>query len=244
MQSELISSPAYSNSSTATNTFYSEQTYNTKSDVTIEYSGEGGDLFLRMSSDASYSSTVYTEKGYASSQSRPADTYTLSTDTTSPASAADTSESAGESGQVFSLLLQRYHDLILERVAYLLGEISTQEDGTSGDSEPDSSASASLTYAASISSSQSIEVSGTITDADYFSAENTAQRIVSFALSFYDGGDRGEYAEMVRDAVMEGFNEALGAFGGYLPQVSYDTINLVNEAIDEFASGGSINISA
>ncbi len=244
MQSGLISSPAYSNSATATNTFYSEQTYNTQSDVTIEYSGKGGDLFLRMSSDASYSSTVYTEEGYASSRSLPADINTRSTDTSSFTSAADTSTSVGESGQVFSLILQRYHDLIVERVTYLLGEITPQENVSAKGSESESFASASLAYAESFSSSQSIEVSGTITDADYFSAENTAQRIVSFALSFYDGGDRGEYAEMVRDAVMEGFNEALGAFGGYLPQVSYDTINLVNEAIDEFASGGSINISA
>ena len=49
---------------------------------------------------------------------------------------------------------------------------------------------------------------------------------------------------MVRDAVMKGFNEAMSALGGSLPQVSYDTIALVNKAIDDFASGADINMVA
>ena len=48
---------------------------------------------------------------------------------------------------------------------------------------------------------------------------------------------------MIRAAVMKGYHEAGKALGGFLPQVSHDTITLVNRALDEFAHGNNVNIS-
>jgi len=76
----------------------------------------------------------------------------------------------------------------------------------------------------------------------YFSAENTAARIVRFALSFYDGGDREEYAAMVREAVLKGFEDARAALGGFLPEVSFRTLDLVSRALDDFARGKDTNV--
>ena len=86
-----------------------------------------------------------------------------------------------------------------------------------------------------------INKSNTITDLLDFSPEKTAGRILDFALSFYDGGDRQEFAAMAREAVMKGFNEAMKAFGGSLPRECHDTIRIVNEALDDFAQGGTLD---
>jgi len=91
---------------------------------------------------------------------------------------------------------------------------------------------------------QNITVELSSIDSDYFSPDNTAQRIIDFALSFYDGGDRQEYAAMIRKAVMKGYNEAMEAFGGFLPQESHETIAIVSKAIDDFAQSKDITISA
>lgn len=74
--------------------------------------------------------------------------------------------------------------------------------------------------------------------------EKTAERIINFALSFYDGGDRQEFGAMIRKAVMKGYHEAMKALGGFLPQESHDTIELVNRAIDDFAQSKDMAISA
>ena len=91
---------------------------------------------------------------------------------------------------------------------------------------------------------QNITVEISNIDSDYFSPEKTAQRIIDFALSFYDGGDRQEYAGIIRKAVMKGYYEAMEAFGGFLPQESHDTIAIVNKAIDDFANSNDIAVSA
>jgi hypothetical protein len=79
---------------------------------------------------------------------------------------------------------------------------------------------------------------------DYWSPEQTASRIAGFALAFYDGGDREEYAAMVKDAVMKGYNEAQKAAGGSLPDVANQTISLVMDTIDQFASGNGLDVVA
>jgi len=91
---------------------------------------------------------------------------------------------------------------------------------------------------------QNITIEISSIDSDYFSPEKTAQRIIDFALSFYNGGDRQEYAAMIRKAVMKGYNEAMEAFGGFLPQESHETIAIVNKAIDDFANSKDIALSA
>jgi hypothetical protein len=91
--------------------------------------------------------------------------------------------------------------------------------------------------------SETSATSGASTLPDYYSAEQTAGRIVQFALSFYDGGDHAEYAAMVMDAVMAGYEQAKEYMGGALPSVSGDTISLVMQAVREFAATGSVDIT-
>ena len=92
--------------------------------------------------------------------------------------------------------------------------------------------------------SQTSAPDGDIAVPDYYSPEKTAGRIVNFALSFYTGGDRTEFAEMVKDAVIKGFQEAGAALGGYLPQEALETFSLVMDALDSFAAGETVNFSA
>ena len=141
-----------------------------------------------------------------------------------------------------------YLELIKAEVEYLLKSISQK---ISGNPQPDrpilrspnsTMSTVNIAYFHSATRISHAVLPGL--DSLDFSAEITAQRILDFALSFYTGGDRQEYVEMVRSAVMKGFQEAQMAFGGFLPEISYRTIDLVNSALDEFAAGGTISISA
>jgi len=153
-----------------------------------------------------------------------------------PGETADAGEAA------FSRAFNQYLELIRQRVEYLIleaehlaEEYRGQLTGSAGTETR--SVSTERVSAASETTTVTLETA-------FFTAENTADRIVQFALSFYQGGDREEYAEMAREAVMKGFNEALEALGGYLPEISYRTIELVNEALDRFAAGADFSVTA
>jgi hypothetical protein len=68
----------------------------------------------------------------------------------------------------------------------------------------------------------------------YFGVEQTSDRIVNFALSLA-GGDV-EKLDEIKEGVEHGFNEALEAFGGVLPDISYDTFDLVMQKLDDWAA--------
>jgi hypothetical protein len=134
--------------------------------------------------------------------------------------------------------MQRYFDLISHQVEYLLGAlIQGNQNGQSGTGSvtEDVLGNGMLSSAANVSKNSS--VSALDTQSDYYSAEKTAARIVDFALSFYDGGDKAAYAEKIKAAVTKGFEQALSSAGGSLPQISYDTINLALDSIDSWAAG-------
>ena len=66
---------------------------------------------------------------------------------------------------------------------------------------------------------------------EFWNAENTAQRLVDFAMSFKSVSgvdDDAEYIEEVRDAVIEGFRQAKGIIG----EVSDPTHKLFNDTFD------------
>lgn len=156
----------------------------------------------------------------------------------SAAQSAGQNESASETDAALSITggnyRAKYLEIIKNRVKFLLEAIaSANSDGNSN------SGSENVTSAADASSGVS-----SLTDSGYWSPEQTAQRIVGFALSFYDGGDREEYAAMVKDAVMKGFQEAQNAMGGSLPDISNKTISLAIDAIDQFASGSGVDVTA
>lgn len=67
----------------------------------------------------------------------------------------------------------------------------------------------------------------------YFGVKKTAERIFNFAVGVA-GGDPARI-DAIKEGVNQGFNEALEAFGGELPQISYDTFDAVMNKLDEWA---------
>ncbi len=68
----------------------------------------------------------------------------------------------------------------------------------------------------------------------YFGVAQTSDRIVDFAIAMA-GGDPARL-EAIKEGVEKGFNEALEAFGGALPDISHDTYDAVMEKLDVWAA--------
>lgn len=77
------------------------------------------------------------------------------------------------------------------------------------------------------------EASALIDEDGYFGVEQTSSRIVDFAIGL-SGNDPSRLAT-IKDGVEQGFQEALDAFGGWLPDISYDTYDAVMEKLDIWA---------
>ena len=74
------------------------------------------------------------------------------------------------------------------------------------------------------------EAHASIVPGGYWSAEAVSKRIVDFVAAFANGDS--ERAQLLRDAVEQGFGEAEQAFGGRLPDISHETMDLVREGLD------------
>jgi hypothetical protein len=116
-----------------------------------------------------------------------------------------------------------YLEIVRERVAYLLQDLSRGTETADESSAVSASAASETSLAGS-----------------YYSPEKTASRIIDFALSFYSGGNREDFARMVQEAVMKGFEQAKAAMGGILPQEADRTVSLVLNALSQFAAGDEI----
>lgn len=80
---------------------------------------------------------------------------------------------------------------------------------------------------------------------EYWNAENTSQRIVDFALSFFGQSSKtdSEFFNMIKNAVEEGFAQAkdiLGNLPGEIGKLMSDTYNLTMEKLDNWAKGQGI----
>lgn len=82
----------------------------------------------------------------------------------------------------------------------------------------------------SISQEEAVEL---IADDGYFGVEQTSDRIVDFAISL--SGNDPSRLDAIKEGVENGFNEALEAFGGWLPDISYDTYDAVMSKLDAWA---------
>lgn len=98
----------------------------------------------------------------------------------------------------------------------------------------DRSAGSAGVVAASESVTVTLEVTGA-PSSDYWSAENTAGRLVDFATSLFAGGDRSAHAEKMAAAMEQGYREAREAFGGALPEIARQTVDLARERLDAWA---------
>lgn len=82
---------------------------------------------------------------------------------------------------------------------------------------------------------------------EYWNAENTSQRIVDFAVSFYDiaESEGKEYYEMMKNAIKEGYSQAMGVLGELPDEVfalSQNTIELALQKLDAWAIEMGISI--
>lgn len=71
----------------------------------------------------------------------------------------------------------------------------------------------------------------------YFGVEQTSDRIVDFAIAI--SGNDPTRIEAIKEGIEKGFNEALEAFGGSLPEISYQTYDAVFEKLDSWIAESS-----
>ncbi len=68
----------------------------------------------------------------------------------------------------------------------------------------------------------------------YFGVEQTSERIFQFAVGVA-GGDPSRI-DAIKEGVDKGFNEAMEAFGGKLPEISYETYDAVMVKLDNWVA--------
>lgn len=97
---------------------------------------------------------------------------------------------------------------------------------------------------AGIETDSSDDVSGADTAAtipEYWNAENTSQRVVDFAVSFFDAfkGKGDEFLSKIKAAIEDGFSQAKKVFGGDFPdgvsKLISDTHDLIMKKLDSWA---------
>jgi hypothetical protein len=81
------------------------------------------------------------------------------------------------------------------------------------------------------------EASEMVAEGGYFSVEETAARMLDFAVAL-TGGDPAQI-DVMRDAVQRGFDQAERMFGGEMPEISHQTLAAVMNGFDEWAAAGS-----
>lgn len=78
-----------------------------------------------------------------------------------------------------------------------------------------------------------------IAEDGYFGVEKTSERIVQFAIGMA-GGDSSRI-DVIRQGIEKGFQQALDAFGGSLPDISYKTYDSVMQKLDDWATIDTTN---
>ncbi len=78
-----------------------------------------------------------------------------------------------------------------------------------------------------------------ISEDGYFGVDQTSTRIVDFAIAAA-GGDPSRL-DAIKEGVEKGFNEAKEAFGGWLPDISFETFDTVMEKLDTWAESEKDN---
>lgn len=79
------------------------------------------------------------------------------------------------------------------------------------------------------------EAQALIADDGYFGVAQTSDRIVDFAIAV--SGDDPTRLDAILQGIEQGFNEAKDAFGGTLPDISYETYDAIQDKLDNWANG-------
>ncbi len=93
-----------------------------------------------------------------------------------------------------------------------------------------------------ISSLSQEEATELIAEDGYFGVDQTSDRIVDFAIDIA-GGDPTRL-DAIKEGVEKGFNEALEAFNGWLPDISYETFDAVMNKLDAWAEVDNLEQSS
>jgi hypothetical protein len=78
------------------------------------------------------------------------------------------------------------------------------------------------------------EAQSLVAEDGYYGVEQTAERIFQFGVGVA-GGDPSRL-DAIKQGVEQGFQEAKEVFGGWLPDISYDTYDAVMEKLDSWAA--------
>lgn len=79
-----------------------------------------------------------------------------------------------------------------------------------------------------------LEAQASISEGREHSVEMVSDRLVEFAIAI-SGGDRSKL-ETLKGAIQEGFRQAEAAFGGTLPEISYQTLEATMQKLDHWAA--------
>lgn len=120
-------------------------------------------------------------------------------------------------------MIDQSYEMLRQLVVNMLEEQNIDFKVATGSSEID------------ISTLSQEEAQELVADDGYFGVEQTSNRIVDFAIAAA-GGDAGRL-DAIKEGVQAGFNEALEAFGGWLPEISYNTLDSVMTKLDDWAQG-------
>ncbi|MBU1416930.1 MAG: hypothetical protein KKD01_18430 [Proteobacteria bacterium] len=116
---------------------------------------------------------------------------------------------------------QDKYGLLRELVVNMLKEQGIEFQTANGEQEIDIS---------NLSQEEATELIG---EDGYFGVGQTSDRIVDFAIGIA-GGDPSRLAA-IKEGIEKGFSEALEAFGGSLPDISYETYDAVMNKLDTWA---------
>lgn len=122
--------------------------------------------------------------------------------------------------------VQDQYNLLRDLVTNMLKEQGLDFKVMNGDQEID------------ISTVSPEEATELIAEDRYFGVDQTSDRIVDFAIGIA-GGDPTRL-DTIKEGVEKGFNEALEAFNGWLPDISYDTFDAVMNKLDSWAGVDSL----
>ena len=203
---------------------------NSEESLNVLYQGDGASLSISVNRSVSYHEATYTAQGLMSSEPIPSGSSATTQELIDRAEAMLAENASDNRPEIISAEIKRlFTELYSEGTPARTSPKYLYDDETGA--KPYG---VMFTYRELVVE-DTVQIKATVPTGDIYSPENTAQRIIDFALSFYTGGDREEYAEMARNAVMDGYEQARAALG-MLPSESTDTINLVMEAIDTFAA--------
>jgi Domain of unknown function (DUF5610) len=134
-------------------------------------------------------------------------------------------------------------------VSYLKQQFESLKDEIRQDFFKNNGLGANSTQTASTTSaSQTSSADGIPGLPDYWSSENTSQRIVDFATSFLSAfkGSGSDFLSTIKDAIEKGFSEALGTTGKLPDAVSKlvsNTHDLVMQKLDAWAKAQGITVT-